>query len=273
MKVIAAVNGLVTSDIAALYALRYAALFQYTLTLLHVDNAIDLREEVEASMVGIEKVAEEYQVHTERVFLGGDAAQAIQAYLRETNADILFCSTRMRKRFVADSLSEKLTCLRLPVDLAIVRVAHVGAASFTEDIVLPIREHRLSVKKFIFFSSMAKAFAASTEIYSITLAGSRRLAGLDIGSTKALFQKINDRLSHYAKNLKLLQIPLRIKHALARNEVDQILHHVAHHDFQLMIIGGRRLSFFSRFFKENPLARLFRYTPVNTIAFYVRNEK
>lgn len=32
MKVIAAVNGLVTSEIAAFYALRYAEIFSYTLT-------------------------------------------------------------------------------------------------------------------------------------------------------------------------------------------------------------------------------------------------
>ncbi|HIJ90634.1 MAG: universal stress protein [Desulfobulbaceae bacterium] len=273
MKVIAAVNGLVTSDIAALYALRYAALFNYTLDLLHVLNPTDSREEVETSMATIEEAAAEYQIKTERVFLAGEPAPAIRAHLLETNTDILFCSTRMRKRFFEDSLSEKLTRVQLPADLAIVRVAHVDAAFLSENILLPIRGDRLSIKKFIFFSAMAKAFGAGAEIYSITTAGNRRMARLDIGSTKELFLKINDRLSHYAKNLKLMQIPLRIKHALAENEVDQILHHVAHHEFQLMIIGGRRQSPFARFFREDPMARLFRYTPVNTIAFYAREEE
>ncbi|MDD3813631.1 MAG: universal stress protein [Desulfocapsaceae bacterium] len=273
MKVIAAVNGLVTSDIAAFYALRYAALFSYTLTLLHVENPDDSREEVETSMAAIEEAAEEYQVKIERIFLHGDPAPAIQAHLLKTNADILFCSTRMRKRFFENSLSDKLSRLHLPVDLAIVRVAHVGAAARTKNILLPIREDRLSVKKFMFVSSIAKAFGAATEIYSITLAGNRRLADLDIGRTKALFQKTNERLSHYAKGFTLLGIPLRIKHALAENEVDQILHHLARSEFQLMIIGGRRLSLFSRFIKENPIARLFRYTLVNTIAFYAREEE
>ncbi|MDG4474723.1 universal stress protein [Thiovibrio frasassiensis] len=273
MKVIAAMNGLVTSDIAALYALRYAALFNYTLGLLHVLNPDDSRDEVEASMTTIEEAAEEFQVKTERIFLQGEPAPAIQTHLKETNGDILFCSTRMRTRFFEDSLSEKLTRLHLPADLAIVRVAHVGATTRTENILLPIKEDRLSVKKFVFLSAMAKGFDAATEIYSITLAGNRRLARLDIGTTKELFQKINAHLSHYNKAFKLMDVPLRIKHALAENEIDQILHHLAHHDFQLMIIGGRRLSPFPLLFRENPIARLFRYTPVNTIAFYGRDEK
>jgi nucleotide-binding universal stress UspA family protein len=273
MKVIAAVNGLVTSEIAALYALRYAALFNYTLVLLHVENPADSREDVEMSMAAIEEAAGQYQVKSERIFLTGKPALVIQAYLLEIKSDILFCSTRMRQRFFEESLSEKLSLLHLAADLAIVRVAHVGAASLTENILMPIREDRLSVKKFIFLSSIAKAFGAGTEIYSIILAGNRRLADLDIGRTKALFQKTNIRLSHYAKGFTLMGVPLRIKHALAENEVDQILHHLANHKFQLMIIGGRKSSTFSRFFNKNPIARLFRYTPVNTIAFYAREEE
>ncbi len=273
MKVIAAVNGLVTSDIAALYALRYAALFGRTLVLLHVENAADSRPEVEACMAGIEEAAEQYRVKCERLFLQGEPAPAIQAYLLRTNAEILFCSTRMRKRFFEDSLSDRLTRLPLPVDLAIVRVAHVDAAFLAEAVLLPIREDRLSIKKFVFAGAMAKAFGATTEIYSVTLAGKRRLARLDIGATKELFQKINDRLSHYAKAFALMAVPLRIKHALAENEIDQILHHAAHHEFGLLIIGGRRLSGFSPFWRERPIARLFRYTPVNTIAFYGRDER
>ena len=271
MKVIAAVNGLGTSDIAALYALHYAAFLDYTLCLLHVEYPADSKEDVETSMSTIEETAEQYQIKTERIFLTGEPAHAIRAYLLETNADILFCSTRMRNQFFEDSLSEKLARLRLAADLAIVRVAHVDAAFITEDILLPIREDHLSVKKFIFAGVMAKAFGAATEIYSINPRGNRRLARLNIGSTKELFQKINNRLSHYAKGFKLMELPLRIKHALVENEVDQILHHLAHHKFQLMIIGGRRGSVFPLLLGENHLIRIFRHTPVNTIAFYARD--
>ncbi|HCC55563.1 MAG TPA: hypothetical protein DEQ20_11715 [Desulfobulbaceae bacterium] len=275
MKVIAAINGLVSSDVAALYALRYAALFDYTLCLLHVENHTDRKEEVEMSMATAEEAASHYGVKTERVFLIGKPDKAIVEYLALHRTDTIFCSTRVRtkKRFFQNSLSEKLSRLSLPANLAIVRVAHVNAVFATDSILLPIREDRLSAQKFAFFGSIAKAFAAATEIYSIHLTDRRRLAAIDTHTAKIHFQKINTRLSHYVNTMKLLDIPLTIKHALTGEEVDQILHHLARHDFQLMIIGGRMLSSFSGFFREKPIERLFWHTPVNTIAFYARDKK
>jgi hypothetical protein len=76
MKVIAALNGLVSSDAAALYALRYAALFDSTLCLLHVLNSADRRDDVELSMAITEEAAVHYQVKTERVFLTGEPVDA-----------------------------------------------------------------------------------------------------------------------------------------------------------------------------------------------------
>lgn len=275
MKVVAAMNGLVSSDVAALYALRYAALFDHTLCLLHVLNPTDRREEVEMSMAEAEEAAFHYGVKTERVFLTGEPADAIGKYLAATRTDTLFCSTRIRekKRFFQNSLSEKLSRLSLPANLAVLRVAHVNAVFVTENILLPIREDRLSARKFAFFSAMAKAFGAATEIYSIHPADRRRIDAMDTHTARMLFQKINSRLGHYANTMKLLDIPLTIKHALTSSEVDQILHHLARHNFQLMIIGGRRLAKFPGFFRENPMERLFWHTPVNTIAFYAREKK
>lgn len=273
MKVIAAINGLVASEISALYALRYAALYDYTLTLLHINNPDDTLDEVESSMAVIEEAAAACAVKTERLFLSGNPVKKIRAYLHEVKTDTLFCSTRMRRSFFENSLSDKLSRLALPANLAVVRVARVESLATTTDVVLPILADRLSVEKFVFFCSMTRAFEAAAEIYSISLAGKRKTAALDIGATRDLFQKINARLNHYDHNLTLMNIPFRIKHAIAENEVDQLLHHLANHDFQLMILGGRRLSALAGLFRENPLERIFRYTPTNTIAFYARDKE
>jgi hypothetical protein len=273
MKVIAAVNGLIASEISALYALRYAALYDYTLTLLHINNPADKRAEVESSMTVIEEHAAGAHLKTERVFLTGNPVKKISAYLHEVKTDTLFCSTRMRRTFFENSLSDKLSRLPLPANLAVVRVARIDGLATTTDIVLPIAADRLSVKKFVFCGSMARTFAASAEIYSISLAGKRKMAALDLGATRDLFQQINDRLNHYAHNLKLMDIPFRIKHAITTSEVDQILHHLANHDFQLMIIGGRRWAALSGLFREKRLERIFRHTPINTIAFYARDKE
>ena len=275
MDVIAAVNGQVTAEVSALYGLHFARVHGLRLVLLHVRNEDDAIEAVEKSMAIIEEVAAGYDMATERVILEGSPVKTVRRYLVENKPEILFCSTRYRqhKRFFNLSFSEKLAGMMLPVDLAVVRVVHVHSTLSTDRIVLPIKEDRLSAEKFTFFASMATAYKAGGEIYSVTVAGRRRRARLNLGDTKRILQKIDDRLSHYLHLAELLNIPLRLKHAIALNEIDQVLHHLSHNDFHLMIIGGERLSAYSALTRSRPIDRLQCFTPVNTIAFYPRGKK
>lgn len=270
MKVVAAINGLITSEIAALYALRYATVHGFTLVLLHVKNAEDRVADVERSMAVVEEAAAIDKIATERVLLAGNPLKAIRSFLGDNRVDTLFCSTSRHRRFFTKSLREQLVSLPLPVDLAVVQVLRLDAPYLVRSMVLAIQEDRLSVKKFALVASFAKAFEADIEIYSVTMVGRKQLAELDIPLTRSMLRKINDRLSHYVKLARFMGIPLRIKHAVARNEVDQVLHHLSHRDFQLLIVGGRRLSMLSSLFRKKPIDRLFHETPVNTIAFYDR---
>jgi len=274
MEVIAALNGQVTSEVAALYGLHFARTNGLPLVLLHVANHDDAMEAVEKSMANIEEAAGEYGIPVERVILEGPPAETVKRYLFENKSEILFCSTRyrQRKKFFNLSFSEKLRSMSLPADLAEVRVVHIHSTMSTERIVLPIKEDRISVEKFTFFASMAKAYNASGEIYSVTVTSKKRRADLAMGDTKRILQKIDDRLSHYVHLAKMMDIQLRLKHAIALNEIDQVLHHLSHTDFQLMIVGGERLSAYSTFAKPKPIERLQRCTPVNTIAFYLRGK-
>ena len=275
MNVIAAINGQVTSEVAALYGLHFARIHGLPLTLLHVKNPGDTIEAVEKSMTNIEEVAGEYGMATERVMLEGSPAETVKHYLMQNKSEILFCSTRYRqhKKIFNRSFSEKLRSMSLPVDLAEVRVVHIHSTLSTERIVLPIKEDRISVEKFTFFASMAKAYNAGGEIYSVTVARKKKRARLDLGDTKRMLQKIDDRLSHYEHLAELMDIPLRLKHAIALNEIDQVLHHLSHNDFHLMIVGGERLSNYPYpLARAKPLERLQRSTPVNTIAFYLRKK-
>jgi len=273
MNVIAAINGQVTSEVAALYGLHFARIQGWPLVLLHVVNPKDSLEAVEKSMANIEKTAAGYGMDCERVMLEGIAADAVMEYLVKNRSEILFCSTRyrQRKKFFNLSFSEKLAAMALPVDLAEVRVVHVHSTLSTERIVMPIKGDRMSVEKFTFFAAMARAYNASGEIYSITVTSRKKRAGLDLGDTRRILQKIDDRLSHYEQLARFMDVPLRFKHAIALNEIDQVLHHLSHNDFHLMIIGGARLSDYGSLARLKPIERLQRSTPVNTIAFYRRS--
>jgi len=268
MKVIAAMNGQISSEIAALYALRYAHIHASPLILLHVANPEDDRDTVERSMGVIEEAASSLSQECERVFLQGKPIRAIKNFLVGTKSGMLFCSTRIRRHFFENSFSEELTRLSLPVDLAVVRAVHLDDVYEVENSVLSIREDRLSEDKFALFAAFCKSYEAAAEIYSVTVVRKRKLAGLSIPVTRDMLRRINDRLAHYLRLSRLIDIPLRIKHAIALNEVDQLLHHLSRHHFQLMVIGGQRLSGISHLFGEKPIERFFRYTPVNIIAFY-----
>lgn len=274
MNVIAAINGQVTSEVAALYGLHFARIHNWPLVLLHVANPKDSITVVETSMANIEKTAAVYDMSCERVILEGEPVDAVKQYLVRNRSEILFCSTRYRqyKKFFNLSFSEKLAAMALPVDLAEVRVVHVHSTLSTERIILPIKEDRMSVEKFTFFASMAKAYNASGEIYSVVVTGRKKRARLDLGDTKRILQKIDDRLSHYEELAKFMDIALRFKHAIALHEIDQVLHHLSHNDFHLMIVGGKRLSAYSTLTRSKPLQRLQCSTPVNTIAYYQRSK-
>ena len=137
---------------------------------------------------------------------------------------------------------------------------------------MPIKSSRVSIKKFTFFASMVRAYQARSEIYSVTVVNRWKWHNIDISATKERLEKINSKLFHYIKLFKLLNLHLRIKHAFTQNEAEQVLHHLSHHNFDLMVIGGKRLSTFSRFLGEKPIEKILRNSPINTIAFYPKKE-
>ncbi len=272
MHVVAAVDGQVTAEISALYALHFARVLKLSLVLLHVRNQKDNPDVVEAGMETLRETASEYGVVLDTVMLDGPPLAAVKNYLRENKVEIIFCGTGYysRRRFRNPLFPDLLLAQKLPVDLAMVRVVHPHSTIHTKRVVLPIKGDRMSVEKFTFFASMAKAYKAGGEIYSVTVISKRKRAGLDFGETRKILQRIDNRLSHYRQLAAHMGIQLKCKHGVAENEIDRILQHLAHRDFHLMIIGGERLTTSFSLQQPRPIERLHCFTPVNTISFYHR---
>ncbi|MEA3353219.1 MAG: universal stress protein [Campylobacterota bacterium] len=272
MKVIAAVNGSVVSQMSAKYALEYANVLHYDLVLLYIKNKKDPMEDVNETFETLSLEGSKIGVNIETVILKGDPHKAIKDYLLNTNADTLFCSTRRGKDYFTNSFSERLSKAKLPVNLAVVRVVHLAQNNSFESIILPIKESKLSVKKFTFFSVMAKAFDAKTEVYSITTMSKNKMVHIDIKKAKEMLAFINSNLRHYVQLSKILGFHLTIKHEFTLNEENTILEHIARSNHQLAIIGAKRLSFFSRFLGKEPIEKLLQNSSINTIAFYPQEE-
>lgn len=271
MKVIASINGSITSESAAVYALEYAKAHNLTLVLHHSPNREDDRDAVGHSMKAIGAIAAENGVATEELILKGGAA-ALARYARENMVDMLFCASRVKRRFFVPSFSDQLLHASPGVDVGVVRIVHVKSTLGLTSLLLPIMATRLSVRKFAFFAALLKAYGAEGTLLSINIADRRTQARFTTARTKHFFRGINHRLAHYRKLGELMEVNLRIKHLIGENERHELLNYLGSGESDLMIIGAQRLSFFSRILGERPIERILRETSVNTIAYYSGDE-
>lgn len=270
MKIIAALNGSITSESMAFYALKYAQAQNFTLVLFHIENPKDNLKNVKASIERISMIATSENVQTETKILNKFSKFNIKNFLLSINADTIFCSTRKHTKLIRDSFSELLIKMNLNIDIAVVRIVHINNIMESENIFLSIKEDRLSVKKYTFFATLASAYKAKGEIYSITKMSKFRLSSVDMHETRKRLASINYNLRHYKKLSHFMPFKLYIKHDFTSDETQSILSEIAKSDVQLLIIGAKRLSATSFFSKELPIEKLMREASVNTIAYYTK---
>lgn len=274
MKVIAAINGTIASEGMAFYALKYAEVQNFSLVLLHIENPHDDLVEVEASANRIIMLASAKHIQTEYVLLQGSPKEAIQTFISTTAMfiDIIFCSTRKRKKLISGSFSEALTKMNINADIAIVRIVKMSHIHDLESMMLCIKEDKLSVKKFTFFATLATAYKATGEIYSVSNINRWEFPTVDIETIKEKLSAINFNLRHYIKLAYMMVFTLHIKHDFTKDEARSILTHIIKSNTKLVIVGAKRLSIKSFFKKEVPIERLMRESSVNIIAFYPKED-
>ena len=271
MKVIAAINGTITAESMAFYALRYAKAQSFTLLLLHVENNKDDLDEVKASIERITTVALSEEIQVQHIILKKSSKKEIKDFLSSSNVDTIFCSTRKNKRFITDSFSQVLINMSLNIDIAVVRIVNISDIKDFNNMVLFIKEDKLSVKKFTFFATLASAYKAESEVYSVTRMSRYNLSRVDIHEARQRLEAINYNLRHYLKLANFMPFRVHIKHSFANNEAKSILTHIAKSDVQLAVVGAKRLSIKSFFSKEMPIEKLMREASINTIAYYSKD--
>ena len=272
MKVIVAINGTITAESMAFYALKYVQIQNQDLVLLHIENKKDDLVDVNSRMDRISTVAMSQNIQIRRVILQGSYKKEIKNYLSNNFVDIIFCSTRKDKNFINNSFSELLTKMNLNVDIAIIRIVNMNKTMDFTNIMLSIKEDRLSVKKFTFFTTMTKAYKAKAEIYSVSSMSKVSLSRVNIHEARKRLRLINYNLRHYTKLGNMMGIPLHIKHDFTNSETQSILSHIAKSSVDLVVIGAKRFSVRSFFKTEMRIERLMREASVNTIAYYPKED-
>jgi len=268
MKVIVAINGSITAESMAFYAIKYAQVEKYTIVLLHIENFKDNIDDVKASVNRISTLALAQKVAIEYIILKGQIKSVIKTFLSNNNTDIIFCSTRKNKSFITNSFSELLIKMNLGVDIAIARIVKISNIIDINTIMLSIKEDKLSVKKFTFFSTIASAYKADAEIYSVSNMSKWKFSKVDIHQARQKLGTINYNLRHYTKLANFMPFKMRIKHDFTSTGIESLLTRIVKSNTQLVVIGARRLSVKSFFKKEIPIEKLMREASVNIIAYY-----
>lgn len=272
MKVVVAINGTITSESSAVYALRYAQVEGLDVVLFHLQNHKDDLLRVNESAARIKILGQQWGVDVMLHTVEGHIKERIFELLKLFHVDIIFCATRKEKKYLTDSFSAYLLKLDLNTDIAVVHVVKMATAQEIHTMLLAIREDHLSIKKFTFFSTLALAYQSHAEIYSVTPLSKEKLSKIELEDTKARLVRMNFHLRHYQKLARHLGIPMHIKHDFSMQEDKSVLERTANIQAQLLIIGAKRLSFFSTLFGEKPIEHIMRYVSVNMIAFYPRED-
>lgn len=261
MRVISLINGSLISENSSVYALNYAKKLGATLDLIHIKGTDSLNE-VRESVEDISAIAASLDVANE--FIMFENFKEFKTYVQEKDIDIIFCSTRQNHSIFDKSFVQVLIRAQMTVDLAVVKIVKLSMQYSVDKIVLPIRNSKLSVKKFSFFTTFALAYDAKAEIYSIDKVSKGKMATIDVQQERNRLKEIIFNLRHYLRIEKLLDYKFSIKHDYALAEGDRVKAHIANHGYDLAIVGGHHDR---SFFGQHPIDILFKNPMLNIIYF------
>ncbi|MBU0632214.1 hypothetical protein KKA17_06195 [bacterium] len=261
MRVISLINGSIISETTAIYALNYAKRLDAILDLVYIkgtDSLSDVRKSVEELNI----LSSSCDLESE--FLIFENFQEFTVYVKEKDIDVIFCSTRQNHSIFDKSFTQILIRANLAVDLAVVKVVKLSMQNSIEKIILPVRNSKLSVKKFSFFTTFALTYNAKAEVYSIDKVSKNKMATMNIQKEKTRLKEIIFNFRHYLRLSKLLDFKFSIKHDYAMTEGDRVKAHIANHGYDLAIVGGHHQE---SFFYQHPIDILFKHPMLNVIYF------
>jgi hypothetical protein len=260
MKIAAFINGSLISENSCIYALFYAKRMKAKVLAFFVKEKKFDEESVKESFNLLNKLAKKLDVEMKLLVL--KSFSDISSSVKKHKIELIFTSTKAYHSVFESSFSKSLLNEDLKCDIAIVKILKLGIAKGVEKIILPIREDRVSVKKFVFFATLSSSYNAHTQIYCVDKVTKRELADDDKKNRK--IKNILFNLKHYIYLSKLINLDLTVKHTYATIEEANIVNtHIARKNFDLVIVGGDRKSFF----RKHPIDILFEKPITNTIYF------
>jgi len=262
MRVISLTNGSLISQATSTYALHYAKTLELKLSVVHIKNEKDTLLDVQKSYEDLEAEAKDTNVEID--FILFENLQEFKTFVTKHDIDMLFCSTKHHRSVLDNSFAKMLVNMNLKVDIAIAKIIKLYGADMVENIIMPIKGAKLSVRKFTLFAAFVKAYSAKSKIYSVDKISKSQAAFIDVHEKKEKLVDVLFGLRHYLRLKKMLQSKFSIKHDFAFIEGDVVKSHIVKYNHDLIIIGGHHQD---SFFGSHPIDILFKEPIVNSIYF------
>ncbi|WP_281950770.1 hypothetical protein [Nitrosophilus kaiyonis] len=268
MKVATFINGSIISENSSFYAIKYAKKLNLKVYAIYIKEKIST-DEVKKSYENIKLYADNLSVKIDFIIL--EDIYQLKSFIEKENIVQIFTSTKHKHTIFESSFAKSLLKKDLKSDIAIVKIVKIGDIKNIDKIILPIREDKLSVKKFTFFMTFALTHSAKAQIYSIDKVTRNFLAFLDENQKSKKVKNIIFNLGHYFNLAKLMKYELSIKHDFTMmEEIEKVNAHIAKYGFDLAIVGGHHKE---SFFNRHPIDILFTLPIINTIYFIPYKEK
>jgi hypothetical protein len=261
MRVVSLINSNMICETSSIYALHYAKSFSLKLSLVYIKEN-DKLSAIDKVFANIKKLAALFEVEVELIIY--ESLKELEQLIADKNIDILFCSTKHERSIFEQSFAKSIIKLGLRVELAVVKVVKLTGASSVDKIIMPIRCHQLSVKKFTFFSSFVNAYGAASEIFSVDEIKKSQAALLSAKDVKIKLQDVMFNLRHYFRLATIMNMKFSIKHSYALIEGEEVQSHIAKGSYDLAIVGGHHKK---NFLNSHPIEILFEQPMINTIYF------
>jgi len=261
MKVISLINGSLISETTAAYAIHYAKELKSSISFIYVTGH-DSIQDVMRSSENLKAKSSNMDVEAEFIIL--DTLYELKKYAHSKDADMIFCSTRHKHGILDKSFVQSIISQNIRADLSVIKIVKLGNTQNIENIILPIKDTKLSVKKFTLMTVFTLAYNAKFEIYSLDTISSKQLSNISTQDIKKRLKEIIFGLRHYIKLLKINSIPFSIKHDFSLKDGNKVKTHIARNNYDLAIVGAHHDH---SFLKHHPIDILFENPLINTLYF------
>jgi len=276
LKILAAVNEHLNSEVAARYALHLARELDAKLFVCFVAKKGMPQQDrlsAEDAMKRLFNEAADLNIQAEGIAEIGDPVAEIRKIVHHEGISLVFAATRredIQKRFFTGTIARSLS-LTLPCSVALVRVVHSGRLHPAK-ILVPVKARIDHVKERACFAThMARAFGSKVFVFHTSKPLTKFFHGEIHLTPPEWEERLSRDISQFMGYLKQHAVEYEgrlLPGRTARNITIEAF--AKRHD--LIIMGASERSLLASLLKGNPVEEVLRETPCDLIILNPRHE-